>query len=51
MVTISFLLITAVWTKMTRVESSAKVPGDTAAPPCDAAQPCEPARELHIDMR
>jgi hypothetical protein len=51
MVTISFLLITAVWTKMSRVESSAKVPGDRAAPPCDAAQPCEPVRELHVDMR
>jgi biopolymer transport protein ExbD len=51
MVTISFLLITAVWTHMSRVEASARVPGDRVAPPCEASEPCAPRPELHVDMR
>jgi biopolymer transport protein ExbD len=51
MVTISFLLITAVWTHMSRVDASAKVPGDHVAPPCEGGEPCAPRPELHVDMR
>jgi biopolymer transport protein ExbD len=49
MVTISFLLITAVWTHMARLEASANVPAprDHA---CDGPE-CEPEKELHVDMR
>ena len=47
MVTISFLLITAVWTHMGRIEAKANVPGGTEA--CEA--PCTEARELHVQMR
>src|SRR6476646_1165286 len=49
MVTISFLLITAVWTHMARLEASANVPAprDHA---CEGPE-CEPEKELHGDMR
>jgi len=47
MVTISFLLITAVWTQMSRVESNAQVPGSPE--PCIAD--CDkPDRKLHVAM-
>jgi biopolymer transport protein ExbD len=49
MVTISFLLITAVWTHMARLEASAKVPAPREEP-CTGAE-CEPEKELHVDMR
>jgi biopolymer transport protein ExbD len=50
MVTVSFLLITAVWSHMARLEANAKVPGaDAPAPPCDGDCPQE--RELHVDLR
>jgi biopolymer transport protein ExbD len=49
MVTISFLLITAVWTHMSRVEANAQVPG-TDTPPCEGAE-CAPPRVLHVEMR
>jgi biopolymer transport protein ExbD len=49
MVTISFLLITAVWTHMSRVEANAQVPG-TDTPPCEGAE-CAPPRILHVEMR
>ena len=47
MVTISFLLITAVWTQMARVEARADVPGQSE--PC--AGDCPQTRELHLEMR
>src|SRR5579859_5030797 len=50
MVTVSFLLITAVWSHLSRLEANAKVPGDITAPPCEGA-PCPPEKELHVDMR
>lgn len=48
MVTISFLLITAVWTQMGRVEARADVPGGTQECPSGV---CPPTRELHLEMR
>jgi hypothetical protein len=41
---ISFLLITAVWSRMARVDSDALVPGDTC---CSSP----PDRTLHVDAR
>jgi biopolymer transport protein ExbD len=49
MVTISFLLITAVWTHMSRLEARASVPGADTAPPCGAD--CPPEKSLHVEMR
>jgi biopolymer transport protein ExbD len=49
MVTIAFLLITAVWSTMARVEANAKVPSKDAADPCDGV--CEHPKELHVDLR
>lgn len=43
MVTISFLLITAVWTNMSRVEASTHAPSNTPDPP-----PSAPAPALHV---
>lgn len=49
MVTISFLLITAVWVQSSRLESNAQVPGPSTAPPCeDGPDGCKPARRLHV---
>ena len=45
MVTIAFLLVTAVWSQMSRLEGSAKVPGP------DGIEPGEHERALHVDMR
>jgi hypothetical protein len=42
---ISFLLITAVWSHMARVDSSALVPGDAGL------LPAAPERRLHVDAR
>jgi biopolymer transport protein ExbD len=50
MVTISFLLLTAVWTHMARLEASARVPGDRGAPPCETDPGCKRSEELHVDM-
>lgn len=48
MVTISFLLITAVWTTMSRIESNAQVPGQRDdRPPTEAP----PQKQLHVQMR
>jgi biopolymer transport protein ExbD len=47
MVTISFLLITAVWTHMARVDANAQVPGRPDAPTVPAAA----EKELEVDMR
>jgi biopolymer transport protein ExbD len=48
MVTISFLLITAVWTHMSRIEATAQVPGP---PRVDVPQdPIDPDKVLHVEM-
>ncbi|HLK39405.1 MAG TPA: biopolymer transporter ExbD [Polyangiaceae bacterium] len=49
MVTISFLLITAVWTHMARIRADAQVPG----PPREDVEryEIEPEKQLHIEMR
>jgi len=47
MVTITFLLITAVWSHLSRLQASAKVPGVEPAP----IRPEMPKKRLHIDMR
>ena len=51
MVTISFLLITAVWVQSSRIDANANVPGPAIeTPPCtDAAGvPCKPEARLHV---
>jgi biopolymer transport protein ExbD len=47
MVTISFLLITAVWSNMARINASAQVPGPPREAPID---PTPPEKQLHIQM-
>jgi biopolymer transport protein ExbD len=49
MVTIAFLLITAVWTHTARLDAAAKVPGTNLGDACDL-KPCEAEKELHVDM-
>ena len=46
MVTVSFLLITAVWTHSSRLEGNAQVPGPTSAP-CEGAE-CKEEARLHV---
>jgi biopolymer transport protein ExbD len=50
MVTISFLLITAVWVQSSRIDANANVPGLSEAPPCSDASgaPCKPEARLHV---
>jgi biopolymer transport protein ExbD len=48
MVTISFLLLTAVWVHMERLQANAQVPGNID--PCVGAE-CKPPRVLHLEMR
>jgi biopolymer transport protein ExbD len=43
---VAFLLVTAVWSQMARLDADAKVPDDPAV-----TQPELPAAELHVDMR
>jgi Biopolymer transport protein ExbD/TolR len=51
MVLIAFLLVTAVWTTMSRVDADAKVPGPQEdVPPCMLGS-CGPEKELHLDAR
>src|SRR6516165_10010658 len=50
MVTISFLLITAVWVHMSRIDAEAKVPGSTITPPCEGAE-CNPETRLHVETK
>jgi biopolymer transport protein ExbD len=46
MVTVSFLLITAVWAHSQRLTADAQVPGTTTEPlPCDG---CRPETKLHV---
>jgi biopolymer transport protein ExbD len=48
MVTISFLLITAVWSHMSRINADAQVPG----PPREVEPTqVEPEKQLHVEMR
>lgn len=48
LVTISFLLITAVWTHMARINADAQVPG----PPREVEpEKVEPEKQLHVEMR
>jgi biopolymer transport protein ExbD len=48
MVTISFLLITAVWSHMARINADAQVPG----PPREVeSEKIEPEKQLHVEMR
>src|SRR5512143_501572 len=49
MVTISFLLITAVWSHMARINADAQVPGPPR--PDTEQEKVEPEKILHIEMR
>src|ERR1019366_3304060 len=49
MVTISFLLITAVWSHMARLNADAQVPGPPR--PDVEQEKVEPEKQLHIEMR
>lgn len=49
MVTVSFLLITAVWSQMGRVEANAQVPGP--AEPCVGECTPKVERRLHVESR
>jgi len=49
MVTISFLLITAVWTHMSRINADAQVPGPPR--PDQEIDKVEPEKQLHVEMR
>ena len=50
MVTISFLLITAVWVHMSRLDANAQAPGPATEPPCEGKQ-CEPEARLHVETK
>ena len=49
MVTISFLLITAVWTHMARINADAQVPGPPR--PDVEQEKIEPEKQLHVEMQ
>lgn len=49
MVTISFLLLTAVWTHMARMDANASVPHACSGEDCD--RPIDPPKTLHVDMK
>lgn len=49
LVTISFLLITAVWTHMSRINADAQVPGPPR--PDTEQDKVEPEKQLHVEMR
>ena len=49
MVTISFLLITAVWTHMARINADAQVPGPPR--PDQPEDQVPPEKQLHVEMR
>lgn len=48
MVTISFLLITAVWAHSQRLAADAQVPGTATTPPC-IGEECKQEPKLHVD--
>jgi biopolymer transport protein ExbD len=45
---VAFLLVTAVWTQMARINADAKVPGP---PRDDTPTEVKPEKELHVEMR
>ncbi len=45
---VAFLLVTAVWTQMARINADAKVPGP---PRPDEPDEVKPEKELHVEMR
>jgi biopolymer transport protein ExbD len=47
MVTVSFLLITAVWVRSSRMDSSAQAPGNAETPPCEEGG-CKAEPKLHV---
>src|SRR3954463_15733735 len=49
MVTIAFLLITAVWSHMSRLNADAQVPGPPR--PDQEVEKLEPEKQLHVEMR
>jgi biopolymer transport protein ExbD len=49
MVTISFLLLTAVWTHMARINADAQVPGPPR--PDQEVEKKDPEKQLHVEMR
>ncbi len=49
MVTISFLLLTAVWSHMSRINANAQVPGPPR--PDEEMTEVEPEPQLHVEMR
>lgn len=49
MVTIAFLLITAVWSHMSRINADAQVPGPPR--PDVEQEKVEPEKQLHVEMR
>ena len=52
MVTISFLLITAVWVQSSRIDANANVPGPTTdVPPCETSRDCKPEARLHVQTQ
>ena len=53
MVTISFLLITAVWVHASRMDADAQVPGPPQpSPPCEQDPAgCKPETRLHVDTK
>ena len=50
MVTISFLLITAVWTHMSRMDANANVPHACSGDDCKDVPPAD-QKTLHVDMK
>ncbi|MBS2013118.1 MAG: biopolymer transporter ExbD [Deltaproteobacteria bacterium] len=52
MVTISFLLITAVWVQSSRMEANANVPGPATSPPCETEPGgCKKEPRLHVETK
>lgn len=49
-VTISFLLITAVWSQAARLDANANVPGSETRPPCAGAE-CKESPKLHVETQ
>jgi biopolymer transport protein ExbD len=45
---VSFLLITAVWSQMARINADARVPGSATDPPLD---PAKKPKQLHVEMK
>ena len=48
MVTVSFLLITAVWVHSQRIVADAQVPGTSTQPPCESGE-CKEEARLHVE--